>query len=290
MEEALNSIKTAIAGLSKLVDDGTLISSSIISESKDGVSLLSLKNHALLSYLHNLALIIASHVERSRTSKDASNYKDIDEIRQKAIEGTITQRVTLEKGVKGLESKISYQLEKVLRANIKAQKMAEESINNKAKPKKTSADDNSDSDDDVLNYRPNPNALVGAKEETDISSSTTEKYKVPKISAVTPFAKDHSARASRKQRNTVMDEYIQQASEIPAAEPSIGSTIMDSGRGGERTERDLKKEKQIQSYEEENYTRLPGLSKKQAKKAARQRQRNAQENSWRRLGIFKFKF
>ena len=63
-----------------------------------GVSLLALKNHALLSYLENAILVVLSRLEEVRG-------KDAKASREEAVKNTITQRVCLERGVKPLEKK-----------------------------------------------------------------------------------------------------------------------------------------------------------------------------------------
>ncbi|CAN6600288.1 U3 small nucleolar ribonucleoprotein protein Lcp5p [Trichomonascus vanleenenianus] len=272
MDSQLKSIISAVDSISDGLDKQKSVPKEAIEGSAEGISLLSLKNHAMLSYLQNIALIAASQIARSQ--------KDTKEVMDKAVKGSITQRVVLEKGVKGLEAKIAYQIEKVLRANFKAKQDAELQASGEAEAAQNGEE--SDSDDDTLNYKPNPNALVSSttgikrpsREEEEASAKPT-KYEVPKIAPVSLEAKDRDAKASRRRKNATMEEYLRQTSVAPVAEPSIGSTIMDHGRGGERTERDSKKQAEIDRYEENNFTRIVTTSKKQERKAARQRQRDA---------------
>lgn len=91
-------------------------------ETKDGISLLSLKNHLLLSYIQSLSLLTAHRVlghsltMRSRPSKPftatdrdsrGSNAGDL-------VDTLVEDRIILEK-VKQLESKMRYQIEKLVR-------------------------------------------------------------------------------------------------------------------------------------------------------------------------------
>lgn len=285
MDDLLQTITKVADSIAQSIDDGTFVSEESVAGAKDGISLLSLKYHAMLSYIQNLALIITAQI--SRGVEDESG--DVSAVRDAAVKGTIVDRVTLEKGVKGLESKLAYQIEKVIRAHSKAKQEEKGQAEAKESGAKGSDDENdsgSDSDEDVLNYRPNPKALANGPEESknaDDSKSQSRaaaKYVAPKIAAVTPFGKDHGGKSSRRMRNSTMEEFIRDSSDAPFAEPSIGSTIMDNGRGGERTEKDRRKQAEIQRYEEENYTRLPGLSKKQARKEARSRQRDAQTKTF----------
>ena len=72
------------------------------SSSKERVSLLSLKNGAILSYVQSLLMI--AHDKMDPDCRDPTGDKG----RQLAIEN----RVVLERGVKPLEKKLSYQLDK----------------------------------------------------------------------------------------------------------------------------------------------------------------------------------
>lgn len=271
MDSQLKTIISAVDGLNERLDKGTFVDSQAIDGSSNGISLLALKYHSLLSYIHNLAAITATQVARSSEDYPGDEVK---EIRDRAVKNTVVDRIVMEKGVKGLEAKIAYQIEKVTKAYVKAKQQAESQVSgNTADPE----DDESD-DDDKLNYRPNPTALKSSTEEA--RDDRAAKYVAPKISAATPFAKDHEGKAARKQKNSTMDEFIQESSGAPIAEPSIGSTIMDGGRGGERTEKERRKQAEVQRYEEDNFTRLPGQSKKQAKRAAKQRQLDAQTKNF----------
>ena len=72
----------------------------------EGVSLLGLKNESLVSYINNIVLVVLSHLERLESDLETGSS---------AVERSIIQRVTLEKGVKPLEKKLSYQLDKMIR-------------------------------------------------------------------------------------------------------------------------------------------------------------------------------
>ena len=80
--------------------------------SKERVSLLSLKNGAMLSYVQSLLMI--AHDKMDPGCKDPTGEKG----RQLAIEN----RVVLERGVKPLEKKLSYQLDKLIRAYRRMEK------------------------------------------------------------------------------------------------------------------------------------------------------------------------
>lgn len=58
---------------------------------------------------------------------------------------------------------------------------------------------------------------------------------------------------------------------MPMVEASVGSTIVEHGRGGVKTQHDRKKEREIQTYEEDNFVRLPTS---QTKKSFKEKQRD----------------
>lgn len=252
----------------------------------EGVSLLSLKNSSLLSYLNNLALILLSHLERL---KKGENIDKVESAKQKGVENTIIQRVTLEKGIKPLEKKLNYQLDKMIRSynrTLEDEAKIESKVTKAKENKNTDSDSDSDSDDseesedDALSYRPDAAALAKlSQSDTNskpIKSSNDEKteevYKPPKISAVAPPVaaiadKGQGKNSNRKLQS--MEEYLVENSDIPQSEVSIGSSIVNNGRGGVKTNKDRQKEQEVQTYEENNFTRLPSTA---TKKTFRQKQ------------------
>lgn len=258
----------------------------------EGVSLLSLKSHSLLSYLNNLVLIILARLERL-----SEEDHGIEDAKLKSITNSVIQRVCLEKGIKPLEKKLNYQLDKMVRAYNRME--ADESLaikraeqnnenNEQGSDDDEEDDESSEQEDDVLSYRPDSAALAkltqtksksksSASRESkddDEPSESAEKYKPPKISAMAPPKADPTS-TSTKSNNTrklqSMEEYLRDNSDLPQLESSIGSTIVDNGRLGVKTDFDKKKEKEIQRYEEENFTRLPNTM---TKKSFRQKQRD----------------
>lgn len=237
----------------------------IVLSSTDGISLLDLKNEALLAYIADLLLVAAAQL--------AQNDKLFGESREHAIQ----QRVTLEKGVKSLEMKIAYQIDKVLRAYRKSLEVQTEgqSDDKKVSSENPTYEADSDSDFDPTAYRPNVaslNSLSNAPEEN-------ERYIAPKISANMPASETRS-RAAPRRRDFAMEEYIRESGDAPVAEASVGSQIMDSGRGGERTRRERERDREVQEYEEANFTRISQTSSKRARKEAAQRQRDATTNKF----------
>lgn len=258
----------------------------------EGMSLLALKNNSLLSYVNNLILIILSHLKRLQ--------EDTDSIKLSAVKGTIEQRVTLEKGIKPLEKKLAYQLDKMVRSfhrmeeeSAKAEKkLNEETLDgehNESRAYSESESSDSEEDEDQLSYRPDAAALAKMAPKKALSKSareseSKEKYKPPKISAVAPPSANFDDRAGPKKQTRKlqsMEEYLAETSDLPQAESSIGSTIVDKGRGGVKTARERQKEKEIQRYEESNFTRLPSTAtKKTFKQKMAERVNNFAGEDW----------
>lgn len=288
LDTALQSVRSTLQILQ--TDSSFRTSEPLVT--KHGVSLLTLKNHSLISYLQNSALVLLSQIERSTMGNE--DLASLEKIRNNAVKNTITQRIVLEKGLKGLESKISYQIEKSLRAFAKSKADSsrksnvgeasdEEYSNEKAF---TEDKDDEEANGDLLLYKPNPKLLLGTKIDDKIKISSdkstvrnsevnvkpsSEKYQPPKISATTPFGSSSGKRSQHKRKNALMEDYLESTSLTPVAEPSIGSTIIDHGRGGVSTARERRKEKEINDYEETNYTRLSSITRKQQEKEKKKR-------------------
>lgn len=247
------------------------------SSSLEGMSLLSLKNEALLSYVNSLVLVLLSHLERLRL---LAKEEKIEAAKRKAVESSVQQRVCLEKGIKPLEKKLTYQLDKMVRSFHKMeednarmeQKVAEAAENGEEEKSSESeadddSEDDSEEDDDALSYRPDASALKNMA-KASLAKNKGEgdgKYRPPKISAAAMPTKDFDDRAisaKSKRKLQSMEEYLRESSDLPQAEASIGSAILGHGRGGVKTSRDSQKEREIQRYEEANFTRLPSTATK----------------------------
>ena len=287
VDELVSYIQESASSHPELVEN--LIKKSSHTSKLEGVSLLSLKNESLVSYINNLILIVLSQLERLESD-------DVEEKKLEVVKRSIVQRVSLEKGVKPLEKKINYQLDKMVRAygrmeqdELKAEQKLNEEKEDKGSEEDDSEDDSDDDDsdeDDNLQYRPDASALAklapsSTKSKKSSLSSTTEesneKYKPPKISAMAPptaiSQKDIDGKSNNGKNRKVqsMEEYLQEQSDMPSIDASIGSTIIDHGRGGVKTAHDRRKEKEIQDYEENNFVRLPT---NQTKKSFKEKQRD----------------
>ena len=239
-----------------------------------------------------------------------------------AVKELVKIRVLLERGVKPLEGKLKYQIDKVIAAASSSTPSdtapATATKETKAINGKDNDEDSSDEDEDgdeiehdddghedyshrqklrsdaaaapapvstlarkELAFRPNPAALVKPSAPALSSLSTANPsdgiYRPPRISATAmpelskPAEKDKPLR----RKSHMLDEFVaDELSTAPIAEPSVGSTIIDSGRVV-KTARDRREERERQEYEENNFVRLPKMGKKEARELKRRGGREA---------------
>lgn len=246
----------------------------------DGISLLDVKSELLVSYLQNLVFLVLLQLRSASEGREQDGAAvDGEEVVKKLVE----LRLHLEKGVRPLEGRIKYQIDKAIRA---AETSARQSAPKKqAQPPKTvengsEQSEEGESDDaeemDELAFRPNLDAFAQRPEtvsETKDIGNTNGVYRPPRITptALPSQSFDDRRTASRKpQRSHVLDDYIDnELSHAPLAQPSIGSTIVAGGRYT-KSDKERREEGERTAYEEANFTRLPPMSKKEkARKAAR---------------------
>lgn len=275
---------------------------------KDGISLLDVKNELLLSYLQNLVFLILVKLRKSKQNQSHNTNNDSnvdDEVVKKLVE----LRVYLEKGVRPLEDKLRYQIEKVLRAasdaerNEKAAQAA--AVLDSGSESGSDSDDASDDDEEDedeksgkanvadLAFRPNLSAV--ARSTTEASAGKPNKdtdgiYRPPKIAPTTmPTTERREKRERGPIRSATMDEFVaDELSSAPLAQPSIGTNIVQFGRRL-KTANERKEEDERRDYEERNFVRLAKESKKDRAKnsevAARRSRMNYGGEEWRDLGM-----
>ena len=230
----------------------------------DGISLLDVKNDLLLSYLQHLVFLILLRLQNGPVSAQA-------DLGKKVTKKLIELRAYLDRGVRPLEGRLRYQIDKVLRAAEDAERSASlkthtNGISRKPKKTKRKSEDNSDvsvsgsdveddsnasrtadSEDENVIARPNVSAIASgplgnasvrnAKERQ--SGAGDGVYKPPRLNPTTmPNTSTRSreeaedTRSARRRKNALLDEYInEEHSSAPAAQPSIGSNNTILDRG-----------------------------------------------------------
>ncbi|SCV00731.1 LANO_0F08328g1_1 [Lachancea nothofagi CBS 11611] len=263
------------------------------------VSLLSLKNGSLLGYVNSLMMVVGEKLSRE------------DMTATKGRVSSVEHRVALERGVRPLEKQLSYQLDKLTRAYtrmeseyVAAEKRALLKQEQRSSKDSDAESNGSDSEDEEMSFRPNAAGLVkeiksdtksaAAEGETENREDNDEEnedssrstYKPPKISAMLPpqhhfddkfDAQQHKDR-SGKSRMQAMDEYVREMSEQPEWEASVGTNIVNHGKGGIKSSRDSQKEQRVKDFEEDNFTRLNLKGNKVERRKTKQRERAAKVN------------
>lgn len=251
---------------------------------------------------------LRSGIASNAVAQPAVKGTEQDEVVKKLVE----LRVYLERGVRPLESRLKYQIDKVLRAADDASRSAAQKTSIVPKTTKptngsrvrdgsvSGSDHDSaiDGDDDAapnaaeidhLAYRPNPGALVRPAQGADSRFAASNGiYRPPRITPTAlPTTQGREERAARKPtKSATLDEFIStELSSAPVAEPSIGSTIISGGRRS-KSQKERTKDTERQVYEESNFVRLPKESRKEKAKSAGGRPRDGGYGGeeWRGLG------
>jgi U3 small nucleolar ribonucleoprotein protein LCP5 len=258
---------------------------------ENGISLLDAKNEIFLSYLQALALRNLNVIRSLKEGADSEAAQNLsNEITKKLVE----HRVYLERGIRPLEQKLKFQVDRVVKAADEAQRIAAQpaKLSRETNGKKKSGqngkagdeeseddseddDDDEDSEDDDEDeqvdktaFRPNL-SLMASKDERQTARERPQAqedgvYRPPRVSATVMPTTDRRERAERKPiRSKTLDEFVSsEYSLAPTAQPSIGSNIAAGGRTNKNA-RQLKDEQERRDYEEINLIRLPKQSKKE---------------------------
>lgn len=271
----------------------------------NGISLLDIKNDLFLSYLQALALRNLNVVRAVKDGKSLAETKKLNtEITRKLVE----QRVYIERGVWPLESKIKYQIDRVVKAaddderagklKADAKKVKElAKMHGRDESEEEDSDDEDESDSEAEEdevaatmHRPDPSRFaqsnVDAERERQVDEGGEGVYRPPRISATSmPTTETKERKERRPGRSATLDEYVStELSQAPLAVPSIGSTITSGGRKT-KDAKQLAREQERQNYEETHLVRLPPESRKErSKNQRRDRGGGFGGEEWRELG------
>ena len=314
LETIQTSVSSAVSSLPLKEEKSS--SDVSIQPPQDGISLLDTKNEIFLSYLHNMTFLALIQLRRmSSTSSDGD-----ESLREEAVRKLVELRIYLDRGVKLLEGRLRYQIDKVIKAAEDAERArrggqtgkssnkagkdegsGEESSgdegNSREEDSEEEAAGTNDGDIDEMAYRPNVSALSKGVEPQAKSRTTTAAttkaasdgiYRPPKIMPTAlSSAEDRLERDERrKPKSSVIDEFVtSEMSTAPVAEASIGSAIRAGGRHT-RTRREKEEEAERRMFEETHFMRLPKESKKERAKKRRGRGPEATfgGEEWRGLG------
>lgn len=277
-----------------------LTASESIAQSAEGISLLDAKNEIFLSYLQALALRNFNVIQSLR---DGSSTKEIQKLSDDLTSKLVEHRVYLERGIRPLEQKIKYQVDKVVKAADDEERLATQKASKAAAVKNnedggiesgSSDEDESDEEEeeeDGETARPNASGFGQSNghahsESRQAKSKEDGVYRPPRISATSmPTTEQRERKQRGPGRSSTIDEFVaEEISSAPLAQPSIGSTI---AQGGRRTKgaRQLAREQERTDYEETHLVRLPNDSKKElAKQRAKERRGGYGGEEWNGLG------
>lgn len=259
----------------------------------DGISLLDTKSEILLSYLHNLVFLIIIQL-RQLSSNGQAEADSISSLRADIVKKLVELRVFLDRGVRPLEGRLKYQVDKVVKAAEDAER--ETQSNKEVSSRKLtgshsdpgssdeedasgndgdSQDESDEEEIDEMAYRPNLSAFTKgvaerqqAKPDRSVKQAPSDGiYRPPKIMPTAlPTTERREREDRRPRRSNVIDEFVSaEMSSAPMAEPSIGSTILAGGRQT-KSKKDREHEAERTAYEETNFVRFPKETKKELSK------------------------
>lgn len=285
-------------------------------------SLLSTKNELFLSYLQNLTFLIilslrtfsSAHSDgriseaanRQTVGKSAAvgekersyHHSSEKDLRDAVVEKLVDLRVYLEKGVRPLEGRLKYQLDKLLLAAADhARENANHSHHHHSTSRNQTADSSADDHEDEdepnplpissippLAHRPNPSALIRPysssstnhahpAKPTSTSTKTTAPYRPPRINPTLPPPTDSTSTSTSKRaprRFHAIDAFIrEEMGDAPVPEMSIGAGASHSrGRSAanESSSKEAQKERERKEWEETRLVRLPSEKKKKRRR------------------------
>ncbi|KAI1815849.1 U3 small nucleolar ribonucleoprotein lcp5-like protein [Poronia punctata] len=275
-----------------------------IDETEHGVSLLDVKNELLLSYLQNLVFLILIKIRNAKSG--GSDASETPEITDDVVKKLVELRLYLDKGVRPLEERLRFQLDKIIRAVDEADRK-EKMAGEEADASESESEDDNDAGEDAVDGREsNANARSQANDTQHAPSfgnfaapvsvgmaaaaqDKTGVYRPPKITpTVMPTTERRERKERRPMKSATINEYIaDELSTAPSALPSVGSNVVFGGRKV-KTAMEREDEERRRDFEETNMVRLPKDSKKQRAEKSKMERRSAKMSfggeEWRDLG------
>lgn len=229
----------------------------------DGLSLLLVRPHMLLASLHHLVVLVglrlstcSKHTPKAGTSAALSNPFADDKASVKPekaeawedeIAGELALCTEVMDKVRGMETKLDYQIKKLVGLAEQAEKA------------KVDADD---VEEDPLSFRPNPKAMVNearaeAKKKTEEDDNADGVYRPPRVAAV-PYKEEGRGRTERR-APALLSEFAQGLDGAPAIQTTSGLSTRPVLAGAHTNSYSAKRAeelKRIAEWEEDNMTRL----------------------------------
>jgi U3 small nucleolar ribonucleoprotein protein LCP5 len=283
--ESTSSLLELLNNLTISLDSAAQSAPEAIDVPADGLSLLNVKNEIFLSYLENLVFLIVLKLRHYSQEPSSVEAQEVSELHRLVVKKLAELRLYLDKGIRPLEGRLKYQIDKVIRAAEEASRPTQNSLlvsklANGFKPSRrrstsvSGGSDNSDSDASIISHtkdlslishRPNLSAFAS---RSSIPATTSARpatlddsnglYKPPRITPTAlPTTDGPNTRSKELKHSRTLDEFItEELSTAPLAMPSIGSNVRAGGRAME-TQRERNTRDERTRYEEDNFTRLP---------------------------------
>ncbi|THH31529.1 hypothetical protein EUX98_g2633 [Antrodiella citrinella] len=252
IRESMSSAREVVKSLNERVSKGDL-------DTKDGISLLSVKNNIMVQYLQSLVLLSAhramgnSLTERAPPSQPwgAPDRGSRGSGAGDRVDAMIEGRVVLE-NIKLMEGKMKYQIEKLVKLAQEEPQTAQDAAN------------------DPLAFKPNPAALMDDESSEDEagdggkpSRSKDGIYHPPKLAPM-PYNETTGKDKATKSRRGPLPSALSNLAQMDLSMPHVESA---SGLGSTPalTSRRAKELQHMNEFEEDNMTRLV-MKKKDAKR------------------------
>ncbi|KAJ9095791.1 hypothetical protein QFC20_006586 [Naganishia adeliensis] len=300
LRQLYDTIETSVSATSKAIK-------SLLEKSKDqsqtdfdfahGLSLLLIRPHLLLASIHQLVIMLGLRLAASSEkeieddeelpgirpfSADRVERPSLAEMSSEYAEAFLTTELVVIREVmektKGLESKVSYQVKKLVT-------LANEAGLRETQPQAEGDEEENDAED-PLSFKPNPSALMGAsskkgrkvEEEAPRQLKNSRRsptpsddenggardgiYRAPKMAAV-PYVESRASRQTNRRAPALLSEFASSLTSAPLLESTSGLAVrpvVTSGGDPIHTNSTSAKRmaelQRMNEFEEDNMTRL----------------------------------
>ncbi|TFY56977.1 hypothetical protein EVJ58_g7309 [Rhodofomes roseus] len=232
--EVVNDMKNGLASVRETIKSLQEKHTASQLDTKNGISLLSLKHHSMLSYLQSLALISSRRAAGDSLNERTQPTMPFGAPEREArgsgagdrVDSVIEARVVLEK-IKVLEGRMKYQIEKLVRVAEEAPS-ADNAVNGKiALPLPTSGM-LTGCPVDPLAFRPNPQALMDQESESEDEGEVREGgqerggiYRPPKLAPM-PYTEPRAEKD--KSRRLPVPSALSTLAHLDPSKPYMEST------------------------------------------------------------------
>lgn len=314
LRQLYDTIETSVSATSKAMQ-------SLTDKSKDashpdfdfanGLSLLLIRPHLLLASIHQLVIMLGLRLATSSSvpqddeeempsirpfSADRTERKSLANSSGAYVQASLQNELMVIREVmektKGLESKVSYQVKKLVT-------LANEAGMRETDSKKAEEEVDEDDAEDPLSFKPNPMALMqsskkGKQAEVEEAKATARRaknsrrspsvsddggdggagdgiYRAPKMAAV-PYVESRTSRRTDRRAPALLSEFASSLTSAPLLESTSGLAVRpvvtsggDALHTNSKSAKRMAELQRMNEFEEENMTRLV-MTKRELKK------------------------